>query len=130
LKLEEMRFQLSVEGQHGGPKTLTPLRIEGGGIQARETGDLGIEIAKRGLRLMPWSHAGGSGELRGLAPLLLQPAAVLFGDFGDQAAGVLVAMQIDGVELMQQANLQLNHHDLGFEGCEDRQLVLSIAGLH
>ena len=70
---------------------------------------------------------GFSGQL---LKLLAEPAAVLFGDGGDQPAGVFVALQFDQLELMQQADLQLDHHNVGLEGFEDGQLGAGITGQH
>jgi len=65
-----------------------------------------------------------------LLKLLAEPTTVLFGDGGDQPAGVFVALQFDQLELMQQADLQLDHHNVGLEGFENGQLGASITGQH
>jgi hypothetical protein len=65
-----------------------------------------------------------------LLKLLAEPTAVLFGDGGDQPAGVLVALQFDQLKLMQQADLQLNNHNVGLERFEDGQLGAGIPGQH
>jgi hypothetical protein len=48
--------------------------------------------------------------------LLGQPATELTADGGDQAAGVFVTAQIDQVEFMQQAGLQLDQVQAAGEG--------------
>ena len=65
-----------------------------------------------------------------LLKLLAEPTTVLFGDGGDQPAGVLVALQFDQLKLMQQADLQLNNHNVGLERFEDGQLGAGIPGQH
>jgi hypothetical protein len=65
-----------------------------------------------------------------LLKLLAEPTTVLFGDGGDQPAGVFVALQFDHLELMQQADLQLNYNNLRFEWFKDGQLGTGITGQH
>ena len=54
----------------------------------------------------------------------------LFGDGGDQPAGMFIALDINQFELMEQADLQLDHHDMGLERFEDGELGAGIAGVH
>ena len=65
-----------------------------------------------------------------LLELLAEPTAVLFGDGVDQSAGMLVALQFDQLKLMQQADLQLDNYNVGFEGFENGQLGAGITGQH
>ena len=65
-----------------------------------------------------------------LLELLAEPTAVLFSDGVDQSAGMLVALQFDQLKLMQQADLQLDNYNVGFEWFEDGQLGAGITGQH
>ena len=67
---------------------------------------------------------------RPVLQLLAEPTTVLFGDGGDQTAGVFVALQLDQLELMQQADLQLDYNNMGLERFEDGQLGAGITGQH
>ena len=60
--------------------------------------------------------------------MLGEPGAVLAPDGGDQATGVLVAAQVDQVEIVQQARLQLNQLNAAAQGFEDRQPLALEAG--
>jgi len=53
---------------------------------------------------------------------------VLAADGGDQAAGMLVAAQVDQLEIMKQARLQLDQLDAAAQGFEDRQPLALEAG--
>ena len=46
LELEEICFQMGVEGQHGGPVALAPLGVEGSGMEGGEAGDARPEIGE------------------------------------------------------------------------------------
>ena len=65
-----------------------------------------------------------------LLELLAKPTTVLFGDGVDQPAGMFIALQFDQLKLMQQAYLQLDHHNVGLERFEDGQLGAGITGQH
>jgi hypothetical protein len=53
---------------------------------------------------------------------------VLAADGADQAAGVLVAAQVDQLEIVQQARLQLDQLDAAAQRFEDRQPLALVAG--
>jgi hypothetical protein len=122
LQLEEIGLQPGVEAEHGGPIALAALGVEGSGVEGGEAGEARPEIPER-----LHGHGEGSG---GLALLLAQPAAVLLGDGGDQAAGMLVALDLDQFELMEQADLKLDHHNMGFERLKDGEFGAGVAGMH
>ena len=44
LQTQQLRFQVGVEGQHRGPIALATLGTAGGGLQAGEAGEAGVEI--------------------------------------------------------------------------------------
>jgi hypothetical protein len=48
LELEQIAFQMSVEGQHGRPIALAPLGVEGSGMKGGEAGDARPEIGEWG----------------------------------------------------------------------------------